>query len=69
MPRELISNITDVVVHVVQNAMRLVSHKDRMKVAAAMRAIHTAPNLEGAEPALKDFDTAFGEQYPGAVDR
>jgi putative transposase len=56
------------VVHVVRNAMRFVSHSDRKKVAAAMRAVYTAPTLEAAELALKEFDAAFGEQYPGAVD-
>jgi putative transposase len=56
------------VVHVVRNAMRFVSHSDRKKVAAVMREIYTAPNLEGAELALKDFDKKYGEQYPGAVD-
>ena len=56
------------VVHVVRNAVRFVSYGDRKKVTAAMREIYTAPNLEGAELALKDFDATFGEQYPGAVD-
>ena len=56
------------VVHVIRNAMRFVSYKDRRKVAAAMREIYTAPSLEGAELALKDFDAKFGEQYPGAID-
>ena len=36
----------------------------KAKLAKAMRDIYTAPNLEGAELALKDFD----RQYPGAVD-
>jgi putative transposase len=56
------------VVHVVRNAMRFVSYGDRKKVTAVMREIYTAPNLEGAELALKEFDAKFGEQYPGAVD-
>ena len=56
------------VVHVVRNAMRFVSHKDRKKVAASMRAIYTAPNIEAAELALAEFDQKFGEQYPGAID-
>lgn len=37
------------VVHVIRNAMRFVSYKDRRKVAAAMREIYTAPSVEGAE--------------------
>jgi putative transposase len=56
------------VVHVIRNAMRFVSYGDRKKLAKAMRDIYTAPNLEGAELALKDFDKQFGGQYPGAVD-
>jgi putative transposase len=56
------------VVHVMRNAMRFVSYKDRKKIAASMRAIYTAPNIEAAELALKEFDKTFGEQYPGAVD-
>jgi putative transposase len=56
------------VVHVMRNAMRFVSWKDRKKVAASMRAIYTAPNIEAAELALAEFDQKFGEQYPGAVD-
>jgi putative transposase len=56
------------VVHVMRNAMRFVSWKDRKKVAASMRAIYTAPNIEAAELALKEFGQTFGERYPGAVD-
>jgi len=56
------------VVHVIRNAMRFVSYKDRKKVAAGMRQIYTAPTLDAAELALADFDKQFGEQYPGAVD-
>jgi transposase-like protein len=44
--------------------MTWVSYADRKKVAAGMRAIYTAPTLEAAELAF----TAFGKQYPGAVD-
>ena len=56
------------VVHVVRNAMRFVSYGDRKKVAASMRAIYTAPSLEAAEIAFKDFNQTFGRQYPGAVE-
>lgn len=55
------------VVHVVRNAMRFVSFGDRKKVAAGMRAIYTAPTVEAAEIALKEFDTRFGEQYPATI--
>ncbi len=56
------------VVHVVRNAMRFVSYGDRKKVAAAMRAIYTAPSVEAAETALGDLEKEYGRQYPGAVD-
>lgn len=55
-------------VHVIRNAMRFVSYKDRKKVATSMRAIYSAPTVDGAELALKEFDAAYGQQYPGAVD-
>lgn len=56
------------VVHVVRNAMKFVSHADRKKVAAGMRAIYTAPSLEAAELEFTGFEAKFGERYPGAVD-
>jgi putative transposase len=56
------------VVHVIRNAMRFVSYKDRKKVASSMRAIYSAPTVDAAELALKEFDTAYGQQYPGAID-
>ena len=55
------------VVHVIRNAMRFISYGDRKKVAAGMREIYTAPTLEAAEIALKNFDKEFGTQYPAAV--
>jgi putative transposase len=56
------------VVHVIRNAMRFVSYKDRKKVASSMRAIYSAPTVDAAELALKEFDSAYGQQYPGAID-
>ena len=56
------------VVHVIRNAMKFVSYQDRKKVAAGMRAIYTAPSLEAAEVEFKNFETDFGQQYPGSVD-
>jgi putative transposase len=56
------------VVHVIRNAMRFVSYSDRKKIAAVMRAIYTAPTLEGAELALAEFDKQWGGKYPGAID-
>ena len=56
------------VVHVLRNAMRFVAYGERKKVAAEMREIYTAVNVEAAELALKAFDEKYGQQYPGAVD-
>lgn len=55
------------VVHVIRNAMKFVSFGDRKKVAAAMRAIYTAPSVEAAELALNEFRKEFGKQYPGSI--
>lgn len=55
------------VVHVIRNAMKFVSFGDRKNVAAAMRAMYTAPSVEAAEIALNDFRKEFGTQYPGSV--
>lgn len=56
------------VVHVVRNAMRFVSYGDRKKVAAGMRTLYTAPSLEAAEAAFREFDRDYGTQYPGAIE-
>lgn len=56
------------VVHVIRNAMRFVSYKDRKKIAAAMRDIYTATSIDTADIALAALDRAWGEQYPGVVD-
>jgi len=55
------------VVHVLRNAMAFVSYTDRKHVAAAMKAIYTAPSVEAAEAALGEFRNRFGRQYPGSV--
>lgn len=55
------------VVHVVRNAMRFVSFSDRKTISASMRAIYTAPTVEAAELAFKEFDTRYGQQYPAAI--
>lgn len=55
------------VVHVLRNAMKFVSYGDRKKMVTAMREIYTAPSVEAAELALKEFDKEWGRQYPGAV--
>lgn len=56
------------VVHVIRNAMRFVSYRDRKQIVASMKSIYTAPTVEAAEVALKDLDTQWGRQYPGVID-
>lgn len=55
------------VVHVIRNAMKFVSYKDRKKICTAMRAMYTAPTVEAAELSFASFRDTFGGQYPGAV--
>lgn len=40
--------------------MRYVAYQDRMKVAAALRPVYTAPNAEAAADALAVFDELEG---------
>ena len=56
------------VVHVMRNAFRFVSYKDRKKLATSMRTIYTAPTLEAAELAMAAFEKQWGDACPGAVD-
>jgi putative transposase len=52
------------IVHQIRNSMRYVTYKDRRKVAADLKPIYTAANLEDAEVALLDFNDKWGECYP-----
>ena len=48
--------------------MRFVSYGDRRKVAAALKAVYTAPNQEAAWQALTDFsESDMGVKYPQTV--
>jgi putative transposase len=56
------------VVHLIRNAMRYASWKDRKAIAAMLRPIYTAPTLEAAEQALDAFaDSDPGRRCPAAV--
>jgi putative transposase len=55
-------------VHLIRAALRYVSYADRKALAAAMRPIYTAPNVEAAEQALLELgESELGRRYPGAV--
>jgi putative transposase len=56
------------VVHLIRASMRFVSYKDRKKVAAALKAVYTAPTAEAAETALLEFGASeLGQRYPATV--
>ncbi|MGZ8803138.1 MAG: IS256 family transposase [Mycobacterium sp.] len=56
------------VVHLIRASMRFVSYTDRKRVAAALRAIYTAPTVEAAETALLAFgESELGRRYPATV--
>ena len=51
-------------VHKVRNSLAYVSYKDRRAVAKDLKAIYTAPTLEGAETALECFAKTWDGRYP-----
>ena len=54
--------------HLIRAGMRFVSYQDRKKVAAALRAVYTAPTAQAAETELLAFaDTELGRRYPATV--
>jgi putative transposase len=56
------------VVHLIRASMRFVSYKDRKRVAAALKAIYTAPTTDAAEAALLEFsESDLGARYPATV--
>ena len=56
------------VVHLIRASMRFVSYGDRQKVAAALKAVYTAPSQEAAWQALTDFsESDMGVKYPQTV--
>ena len=56
------------VVHLIRASMRFVSYGDRRKVAAALKAVYTAPSQEAAWQALTDFsESDMGVKYPQTV--
>jgi putative transposase len=56
------------VVHLIRASMRFVSYKDRKRVAAALKAVYTAPTAEAAETALLEFEgSELGQRYPATV--
>jgi putative transposase len=56
------------IVHQIRSSMRYVAYRDRKKVAADLKPIYRAPNIEAAEQALAAFDETWGERYPMIAD-
>ena len=52
------------IVHQIRSSMRWVSYNDRKKVAAELRPVYAAANVEDAEHQLAAFDAKWGERYP-----
>lgn len=53
------------IVHLVRRSLAFVSHKDRKRVASALRAIYRAETIPGAEAALATFAASpDGQRYP-----
>jgi putative transposase len=53
------------IVHLMRNSLNPVSYQDRKMVAATLKAIYRAPDEQAAWAALKDFEAARGQRYPG----
>jgi putative transposase len=52
------------IVHQIRQSLRYVAYKDRKRVAAELRPVYAAANIDAAEQALAAFDEAWGERYP-----
>lgn len=52
------------IVHMVRNALKYVSWKDRKELAADLRKIYTSATLDEAELALEAFAEKWDRQYP-----
>lgn len=55
------------VVHLLRNAFKFCSYKDRKAIAKALRPIYTALNEAVAADALDDFEIEWGDRYPGII--
>ena len=56
------------IVHLIRNSLDFASWKDRRALAAAIKPVYTAPNVEAAECALDAFEEApLGQRFPTVV--
>jgi putative transposase len=52
------------IVHMVRNSLKYVSWKQRRAVAADLKTIYSAPNVEAAEEALAAFEAKYQDSFP-----
>jgi putative transposase len=52
------------IVHQIRASLRYVPYRDKKKVAAALKPIYRAANIDEADQALAAFDETWGERYP-----
>ena len=52
------------IVHMVRNSLKYVSWKQRKAVAADLKTIYSAPNVEAAEEALAAFEAKYQDRFP-----
>lgn len=55
------------VIHLLRGSFRYGTSDDRKKIAAGLRPIYTAVNLEAAEAAMDEFEAGIGKKYPAIV--
>jgi len=55
------------IVHLIRACLRYVNYRDKRKVAAALKPIHTAANADAALSELERFDSRWGARYPATV--
>ena len=55
------------VVHMVRNSLRYASRKHWGQITRAMRAIYTAPTVEGAETEFEAFRDDWAATYPAMI--
>jgi len=58
------TQVQQCIVHQVRHSLHYVPWKERKIVAAALRRIYTAANVEQAERELAAFESTWGEKYP-----
>jgi putative transposase len=56
------------IVHQIRCSMRWVSYNDRKKVAADLRPVYAAANIDDAEHQLAAFEAKWGQRYPMIAD-